>query len=210
MKSLLIIFFNIILINSVFAEQKEKAYFAGGCFWCMEESFEKLKGVEDPDIGDLYMAVLYPKAVGKANDFILFSSGSSRYDKNMGLDMNQDGFITKGEAVDKMLFNTSGQDFTRREPEITQQDLDTEVDESLRPRVRPETEQQSFTPISQSDIFNDDVRKYVESLKANPDDVPLVQGREEYNRMKKQGMFKKGQVVIVKLEDGDLEAIQVN
>jgi len=167
---------------------------------------QKLKGVEDPDIGDLYMAVLYPKAVGKANDYILFSSGSNRYDKNEGLDMNQDGFITKGEAVDKMLFNTSGQDFTRSEPEITQQDLDT----SVRPQIRPETEQQSFTPISQSDIFNDDVRKYVESLKANPDDVPLVQGREEYKRMKEQGMLKKGQVVIVKLENGDLEAIQVN
>jgi len=25
----------------------EKAYFAGGCFWCMEESFENLKGVEE-------------------------------------------------------------------------------------------------------------------------------------------------------------------
>ena len=45
MKSLFIIFFNIILINSVFAEQKEKAYFAGGCFWCMEEAFEKIDGV---------------------------------------------------------------------------------------------------------------------------------------------------------------------
>jgi hypothetical protein len=28
--------------------------------------------------------------------------------------------------------------------------------------------------------------------------------------MKEQGMFKKGQVVIIRLEDGDLEAIQVN
>jgi len=25
----------------------EKAYFAGGCFWCMESDFEKLAGVED-------------------------------------------------------------------------------------------------------------------------------------------------------------------
>lgn len=168
---------------------------------------QKLKGVEDPDIGDLYMAVLYPKAVGKANDYILFSSGSNRYDKNEGLDMNQDGFITKGEAVEKMLFNTSGQDFTRREPEITQQELDTEVP---RPQIRPETEQPSFTPISQSDIFNDDVKRYVESLRVNPEDTPLVQGRAEYRRMKEQGMFKKGQVVIIRLEDGDLEAIQVN
>ena len=55
-----VIFFIIILFNlNVFnssagtlivtpAESKnkyEKAYFAGGCFWCMEESFDKVKGV---------------------------------------------------------------------------------------------------------------------------------------------------------------------
>ena len=26
-------------------QELEKAYFAGGCFWCMEESFEKTEGV---------------------------------------------------------------------------------------------------------------------------------------------------------------------
>ncbi len=35
------------LINPVKAAEKNKAYFAGGCFWCVEESFEKLKGVEE-------------------------------------------------------------------------------------------------------------------------------------------------------------------
>ncbi len=45
------IFFSIlILFNSssiLNAQNLSKAYFAGGCFWCMEESFEKLKGVEE-------------------------------------------------------------------------------------------------------------------------------------------------------------------
>ena len=27
------------------AQNLSKAYFAGGCFWCMEESFEKKEGV---------------------------------------------------------------------------------------------------------------------------------------------------------------------
>ena len=35
------------ITNSVLATEKSKAYFAGGCFWCMEESFEKLNGVEE-------------------------------------------------------------------------------------------------------------------------------------------------------------------
>ena len=46
MRFLLLIFLNLIVTNSVLATEKNKAYFAGGCFWCMEESFEKLTGVE--------------------------------------------------------------------------------------------------------------------------------------------------------------------
>ena len=40
-------------INPVYSVDKQKfdnmskAYFASGCFWCVEESFEKLKGVEE-------------------------------------------------------------------------------------------------------------------------------------------------------------------
>ena len=47
MKTLIITIFLSFLINFAQANQKEKAYFAGGCFWCVEESFEQLKGVEE-------------------------------------------------------------------------------------------------------------------------------------------------------------------
>ena len=47
MKYFLVIFLTFILISSSNASQKNKAYFAGGCFWCVEESFEKLNGVEE-------------------------------------------------------------------------------------------------------------------------------------------------------------------
>ena len=47
MRYFFIIFFLLININFSHSSQKDKAYFAGGCFWCVEESFEKLKGVEE-------------------------------------------------------------------------------------------------------------------------------------------------------------------
>ena len=41
---LVLFFFNIKFVN---AENIKHAYFAGGCFWCMEESFEKANGVQE-------------------------------------------------------------------------------------------------------------------------------------------------------------------
>ena len=47
MKYFIIIFIIFTNFNFSYSAQKDKAYFAGGCFWCMEESFEKLNGVEE-------------------------------------------------------------------------------------------------------------------------------------------------------------------
>ena len=47
MKYLIFTIFSLIIFNTVNSEEKNKAYFAGGCFWCVEESFEKLNGVKE-------------------------------------------------------------------------------------------------------------------------------------------------------------------
>ncbi len=47
MKFTKIIIIFLIQINYAYSENISKAYFAGGCFWCMEESFEKLDGVKE-------------------------------------------------------------------------------------------------------------------------------------------------------------------
>ena len=45
MKKILLIL-TIFFINlSLFAAENKKAYFAGGCFWCMEESYDQVDGV---------------------------------------------------------------------------------------------------------------------------------------------------------------------
>ena len=45
MKFFIIIIFVFLVNNPSKALGEDRAYFAGGCFWCVEESFEKLNGV---------------------------------------------------------------------------------------------------------------------------------------------------------------------
>ncbi|HEY8084035.1 MAG TPA: hypothetical protein VIE69_00350 [Methylophilaceae bacterium] len=55
-------------------------------------------------LDDMYMAILQPKAIGKADDFTVFGPNSKfdAYNKNKGLDANQDGLVSKTEAAAKV------------------------------------------------------------------------------------------------------------
>lgn len=50
-------------------------------------------------LSDVYMTILFPKAVGKPEAFVLFTKPSTAYNQNAGLDINKDGQITKNEAA---------------------------------------------------------------------------------------------------------------
>lgn len=55
---------------------------------------------------DVYMAILWPGAVGKPLDYVLFDKADSnhpkRYIQNSGLDLDKDGKITKAEATSRV------------------------------------------------------------------------------------------------------------
>lgn len=58
-------------------------------------------------IADLYMAILWPAAIGKPDSYVLFDSADqdhpARYRQNAGLDINHDGHVTKAEAAAKVV-----------------------------------------------------------------------------------------------------------
>lgn len=58
------------------------------------------------NLGDLYMCILLPTAVGKSDDHVLFDKANAKskaYIQNKGLDVNLDGKITRGECLVKIL-----------------------------------------------------------------------------------------------------------
>ena len=113
-KKILIRFLYIILFllitNIANAENIKKAYFAGGCFWCMEEAFEKLDGVLEVISGysggttknPTYKEVVY----GKTGHFeaieIKYDSSKIKYkDLLDNFWTNIDPFDVNGQFCDK-------------------------------------------------------------------------------------------------------------
>jgi hypothetical protein len=59
------------------------------------------------NFGDVYMAVHWPKGVGKDDSYVMYEAGSDSYNANKGLDTNGDGTVTRGETLAR-LFSATG------------------------------------------------------------------------------------------------------
>lgn len=53
-------------------------------------------------LADVYMVILWPKAVGKPDSYVLFKGASKAYAQNRGLDIDRDQQVTKAEAAKKV------------------------------------------------------------------------------------------------------------
>lgn len=69
----------------------------------VEKYFQPYKG-KLSTLADLYMAILWPAAVGKPMEYVLWDKRSrpTTYRQNAGLDVNRDGSITKAECAAKL------------------------------------------------------------------------------------------------------------
>lgn len=70
------------------------------------------------NLGDAYMAVLWPIAVGRPDSYVMWERSSGNYQRqyaaNSGLDVNNDGKITRGEAVSRVNASLmNGKNFAR-------------------------------------------------------------------------------------------------
>lgn len=56
------------------------------------------------NLGDVYMAILWPAGVGKPDSFVLWNQATkpTTYRQNIGLDVNKDGQITRAECLVKI------------------------------------------------------------------------------------------------------------
>jgi hypothetical protein len=64
----------------------------------VERYFDPYKNTLET-IEDVYMAILWPAAIGKPTSWVLFSKPSAEYGRNSGLDTDKDGNVTKEEAA---------------------------------------------------------------------------------------------------------------
>lgn len=53
------------------------------------------------NLGDTYMAILWPKGVGQPDHYVVFDSGTA-YRQNAGLDIDKDGDVTRAECIAKV------------------------------------------------------------------------------------------------------------
>lgn len=67
--------------------------------------FEKMIKSRGPirSLDDCYMAILWPKAIGKTSEYQLWVKGTGAYSVNAGLDKNKDHVVTKAEAASKVM-----------------------------------------------------------------------------------------------------------
>ena len=105
-----ILFLILLFQTPTFSQDLGKAYFAGGCFWCMEESFEKKEGVLEVVSGysggtaknPTYKEVTYGKTGHFETIEVIFNKDSINYNDLLNhFWKNIDPFDEYGQFCDK-------------------------------------------------------------------------------------------------------------
>lgn len=186
------------------------------------------------NFGDLYMAIHWPKGVGKPNSYVMYTEGSKAYDANKGLDVNGDGTVTRGEAIARAEGSTGyGKMRSTGTPLKVTDDLRPETDQSISTSPAQQTIQvdsdvgplrtpddtdgviktDDGTPVQPKtpDVDKTPRKEVSATTKAllkrfgqTEDDVPQFNTEVEFKSAIKRGELKDGDLVVV---DGELKVV---
>ena len=110
MKKYLIIVLFSMISTIAHSQELKKAYFAGGCFWCMEESFDQVNGVISTISGysgghlnnPTYQDVVYSDTGHVETIEIIYDPNKINYEKLLNIYWkNIDPFDSAGQFCDK-------------------------------------------------------------------------------------------------------------
>ena len=105
-----LLFVTLIILNPALQAEEKKAYFAGGCFWCMEESFDQVEGVISTISGysgghlknPKYADVIYTDSGHVEAIEVTYDSAKIDYQKLLDIYWkNIDPFDANGQFCDK-------------------------------------------------------------------------------------------------------------
>lgn len=72
--------------------------------WKYFNDYADRMNLKDWDLGDTYMAILWPAGIGKPGNHPIFVQGrGNAYAANRGLDVNRDGTVTRDECISKIV-----------------------------------------------------------------------------------------------------------
>src|SRR6056300_1228933 len=106
----ILLFVSLIFMSSYSYAEEKKVYFAGGCFWCMEESFDQVEGVISTILGysgghlknPKYADVVYTDSGHVETIEITYNSKIINYEKLLDIYWkNIDPFDANGQFCDK-------------------------------------------------------------------------------------------------------------
>lgn len=148
---------------------EKKAYFAGGCFWCVEEAFEKTDGVKEVKSGytgghvknPTYEQVTYEETGHYEAVEVIYDSNKISYDQLLDVFWkNIDPYDAKGQFCDKGSSYLSAVFY--------QNDDEKKAYEESKKRLNKEDVAQFATHIKKLDVFYPAEDYHQDFYKRNP------------------------------------------
>lgn len=143
------------------------------------------------NFGDLYMAIHYPRGIGKDDDYVLYRRGSDAYDANKNLDISKDGTVTRREAIAR------ASSFGVPQDQITVEPVSSAPMESLRPMARPTGEEATpaALPVAVRNYFaeaSEDTKRDLEEKNIKPEDVVYFESEAAAQAALEAGEYEEG------------------